>query len=70
MPHLVYNSISRKTFIKKSLNAAGFLILPNLGGNYYILKNKEEELNLALLSDTHIAADKENNYRGFYPFKI
>jgi len=33
------------------------------------MKADEKQANLALLADTHIPEDVENNYRGFYPYQ-
>ncbi|CAN5152871.1 hypothetical protein BH23BAC1_BH23BAC1_49110 [soil metagenome] len=68
MPHLIYKSINRKTFIKNSLKAAGLAMLPFYAHSNVSLKNSDEA-HFALLSDTHIPEDVENVYRGFYPYQ-
>lgn len=40
-----------------------------LGVTSVLGQNIADETYLALLSDTHVAEDMENNYRGFYPYK-
>lgn len=68
MPHLIYHPINRKTFLKRSLKVAGLAMLPFPVISHHILQTTDE-VNLALLSDTHIPADIEDMYRGFYPFQ-
>jgi len=67
MPAYFYQPISRKNFIKKSITLLG---ATSLGVTY--LRSQaapRQEAHFALLSDTHIAADTQNNYRGFYPYR-
>ncbi len=66
MPHLIYKPINRKTFLIKSIKIAGISMLP-FSAYSTVLQGNNEEVHFALLSDTHIPADPENNYRGFYP---
>jgi 3',5'-cyclic AMP phosphodiesterase CpdA len=68
MPHLIYKNVNRKEFINTSLKAAGLVLLPSYAYSKVAL-NKPGEVHFALLSDTHIPADVENVYRGFYPFQ-
>ncbi len=35
----------------------------------FVFQGKNDTLRLALLSDTHIPEDRENVYRGFYPYR-
>lgn len=67
MPTFFYEPISRKGFIKKSAQLLG---TASLGVSYFSsLAESSQVARFALLSDTHIAADPENNYRGFYPYR-
>jgi Icc protein len=62
-----HNSISRRRFLNLSLAAAGGVIA--LGARRAGAGAEREEARWAFLSDTHIAADSENNYRGHYPYR-
>jgi 3',5'-cyclic AMP phosphodiesterase CpdA len=67
MPAFFYQPISRKSFIRKSATLVGAL---SLGVNYFkATAAPKKEAHFALLSDTHIAADQENQYRGFFPYE-
>ena len=50
--------IDRRSFLKQTLGAAACATL---------VRGWETQVRLALFSDTHIAADPENQYRGFFP---
>lgn len=67
MPTFFYEPISRKGFIRKTAQLLG---TASLGVSYFHASAKSsQEARFALLSDTHIDADPENNYRGFYPYR-
>jgi Icc protein len=59
--------ISRRRFLHASLAAAGGVI--TLGVRPGTAAKEPGEGRWAFLSDTHIAADSENNYRGHYPYR-
>jgi 3',5'-cyclic AMP phosphodiesterase CpdA len=67
MPY-IYGKKSRRQFLKTMAGGAGALaamsVLPS-----FVLPGKKETLQLALLSDTHLPEDRENVYRGFYPYR-
>lgn len=65
MPGIFYQPISRKNFIKSSLGMAAALSVPT----YSWGDPSEEVAHWALLSDTHVAGDKEDAYRNFKPYK-
>jgi Icc protein len=81
MSHCVENDgISRRRFLNVSLAAVGGVIAlrpgpsaaqdeknadSKLGG----ARSANQSTRWAFLSDTHIAGDVENNYRGFYPYR-
>lgn len=68
MAEIFHKPIDRRRFIKTALAAAGAMVtigMPECSGAD---KNEKAVTRWALLSDTHIPADVENNYRGFYPY--
>lgn len=69
MPEILFKPMDRRTFIRTSLAATGTLVA--LGGVncFNSATNQKQVARLALLADTHIPADVENNYRGFYPYR-
>ncbi|KPK36380.1 MAG: hypothetical protein AMJ65_16225 [Phycisphaerae bacterium SG8_4] len=69
MPEIFHNPIDRRRFIKTSLAAAGAMVTIGTGSSLGADKNEKAVTRWALLSDTHIPADVENNYRGFYPYQ-
>lgn len=62
-----HNRITRRRFLNLSLAAAGGVIA--LGARRSGAGAEREQARWAFLSDTHIAADAENNYRGHYPHR-
>jgi 3',5'-cyclic AMP phosphodiesterase CpdA len=69
MAEIFYNSMDRRSFIKTGLAAFGTLVTLNSGCSTSLIKPDEQPTKLALLADTHIPEDVENNYRGFYPYR-
>ena len=69
MAEIFHNPINRRSFIKTSLAAMGAMVTIGTGGGRGADKNDKVVTRWALLSDTHIPADIENNYRGFYPYQ-
>jgi Icc protein len=61
--------IDRRSFMKFGLAAAGSVFVMGAGNSFGSDKNAGEATRWAFLSDTHIPADVENNYRGFYPYQ-
>lgn len=68
MPQL-YNKQNRRSFLKSTAQAAGMLTAYGMGLTSVLGEAKADETYLALLSDTHVAEDAQNVYRGFYPYK-
>jgi 3',5'-cyclic-AMP phosphodiesterase len=68
MPQIFYKQ-DRRSFLKSSAQAAGLLSAYGLGLTSVLAEGTANETYLALLSDTHVAEDTQNNYRGFYPYK-
>ena len=66
MPGLFFDNINRKEFLSKSFGLASSLVLSS--STNLIFASKDKRTHLALLSDTHVAEDKDNNFRGFYPY--
>ena len=62
-----HNTISRRRFLNISLTAVGGVIALRPGRS--LANAEKEQARWAFLSDTHIAADAENNYRGHYPYR-
>jgi len=60
-------AMTRRRFIHTGLAAVGGAIA--LGPRRSPADAGREQARWAFLSDTHIAADPENNYRGFYPYR-
>ena len=58
--------MTRRQFIRAGLAAGGAMVL---GPRLSPADAGQEHTRWAFLSDTHIAADPENNYRGFYPYR-
>jgi len=69
MAEIFFKSMNRRSFIQTSLAAFGTLVTLNSGCTTVIKKPDEKQTKLALLADTHIPEDIENNYRGFYPYR-
>lgn len=59
--------MTRRRFLNASLAAAGGIIA--LTPRRSPAQVDQAQSRWAFLSDTHIAADCENNYRGFYPYR-
>ncbi len=67
MPAFFYEPVSRKGFLRRSAQLAGAL---SLGVSYFKSHARSaNEAHFALLSDTHVAADMDNNSRGFFPYR-
>ncbi|MEM9673611.1 MAG: metallophosphoesterase [Bacteroidota bacterium] len=67
MPGTLYHPIHRRSFIKKSLTLAG--VAATATPIYSYATAPSEEVHWAFLSDTHVAGDKEEAYRGFRPYE-
>lgn len=67
MPAHFYQPISRKTFFKQSAALMGAL---SLGSSLYAhASSPQKTLHYALISDTHVSEDKNNEYRKFFPYQ-
>jgi len=75
-----HNRITRRRFLRSSLTAVGGVVALRPRWSAAQDEKKEDSgpegsrsanqpTRWALLSDTHIAGDPENNYRGFYPYR-
>ena len=69
MTEVSHGSINRRSFLKIGLAAAGSVFVVGAGNSFGSDKNKKEATRWAFMSDTHIPADVDNNYRGFYPYQ-
>jgi len=69
MAEIFYKSMNRRTFIKTGLTAVGALTAIVTGCSPALRKSERRPARWALLADTHIPEDVNNNYRGFYPYQ-
>jgi len=69
MTEISLRTLDRRTFIRTALAATGTLVALGAAGCYNSAIKEKQAVRLALLSDVHIPADVENNYRGFYPYR-
>jgi 3',5'-cyclic-AMP phosphodiesterase len=60
-------SVNRRQFLKSGLLAAAGVAA--LGPACVLGDDRSERTRWAFLADTHVAADPENRYRGFYPYR-
>lgn len=61
--------MNRRSFIRTGLAAAGTLFAVGPGESFGSDGGEKEAIRWAFLADTHIPADVDNNYRGFYPYR-
>jgi len=61
--------MNRRAFIKTGLAAVGALATIVSGCSPGLRKSERKPARWALLADTHIPEDVNNNYRGFYPYQ-
>lgn len=66
MAFIYDTDVNRRQFIKKIATAFGALSVVTLTPG---VLRAEQPIRLALLADTHIPADINNSYRGFYPYQ-
>jgi Icc protein len=69
MAEIFYKSMNRRNFIKTGLAALGTVVTLNAGCSPGMKRIQYQASRWALLSDTHIPEDVNNNYRGFYPYQ-
>lgn len=69
MAEIFSKSMNRRDFIKTGLAALGTVAALNAGCAPGLKRTQYQESRWALLSDTHVPEDVNNNYRGFYPFQ-
>jgi hypothetical protein len=67
MPGLFYEPIDRKTFLGAATRVATAGVLTQIADSSLAADASATEAHIALLSDTHIPADSNNEYRGFRP---
>jgi Icc protein len=61
--------MKRRDFIKVSLAVLGTVLSVGACANLHFTKDEKQTVRWAFISDTHIAADVNDNYNGFYPYK-
>ncbi len=59
----IYQNPNRRQFLHTMLGAAAISVVNP------VAFAGEKSMRLALISDTHVPEDVENNYRGFYPYQ-
>lgn len=64
-----HDTTSRRQFLKGALAAAGTVAMLGPGRIWGGESRARQSARWAFLSDTHIPADPEDNYRGFYPYR-
>jgi Icc protein len=69
MAEVFCRSMNRRSFLQSSLGALGALVTIGAAGSFGRDENEKEVARWAFMADTHIPADVENNYRGFYPYQ-
>lgn len=69
MAEIFYKPMDRRNFVKTGLAALGTIVTLNAGCSPGLMKKEYKAARWALLSDTHIPEDVNNNYRGFYPYQ-
>ena len=63
------NRSNRRQFLKTALTAAGGVALLGSCQSWGSSPTDKRSARWAFMADTHIPADPENNYRGFYPYR-
>ena len=66
MAEMFYKALDRRDFLQIGLGA--FAAYVGLGSSRLFGKNQQQSLRLALLADTHITPDTNDNYLESYPF--
>lgn len=69
MVEIFDKSINRRDFLKTSLAAAGVLVTGYASFQPESRERLKKQTSWAFLADTHIPADVNDNYRGFYPYQ-
>lgn len=71
MAAIFHNPMNRRDFVKGGLAALGTLVTLSGCSSVGARENQKQQRQSrwALLSDTHIPEDVNNNYRGFYPYR-
>ena len=63
------NAITRRHFLRSGLALGGGVIMLGARPGWTDAPKPKAMARWAFVSDTHIAADVDNNYRGFYPYR-
>jgi 3',5'-cyclic AMP phosphodiesterase CpdA len=61
--------LDRRRFLKAGLALAGGVVMLGPRGRKAGASAQKDHARWALLADTHVPADPENNYRGFHPYR-
>jgi len=62
-------SLDRRSLIKAGLAALCAVLMLSANNSFGSSKSGNEVIRWAFLADTHIPADTNDNYRGFYPYR-
>ena len=66
MKHISLRPVNRRSFMKICLAAAGSVFALGTGKSF---GSDKQTTRWAFMTDTHIPADVDDNYRGFYPYQ-
>ena len=69
MPQVYHKNISRKDFLIKSIKIGGAIVTWGTVYETTFAGNTDRPIHMALLSDTHVKAYQNEQYRGFFPAK-
>src|SRR5688572_30683454 len=70
MPGIFYQPIDRRKFLSATvLGSAAGALSGCSGPERRVTTGRQGRVHIALLSDTHIPADRKNSHRGFYPWE-
>lgn len=69
MADVVGSTMTRRGFLKKGLAVGGGVLMLGARPGWAAADAEKTTARWAFVSDTHIPADVENNYRGFYPYR-
>jgi len=69
MREISHRFVNRRSFMKIGLAAAGSVFVMGSGNSLGSDQNAKGTTRWVFLADTHIPADVDNHYRGFYPYQ-
>ncbi len=69
MSEASHSKMNRRHFLKTAAAMAGGVTMLGSCRSWQSTPGSDESVRWAFLSDTHVPADPNNNYRGFYPYQ-